>query len=79
MKELIVREEFWTNQLQLALESLASRSRYSGEMEILRKELNRKTEIAERLAVEIDLCKLELRGLPRVTVADEPYIRPRQH
>jgi hypothetical protein len=77
LKVLAVREQFWINETKDAQESLAMRSRHTAEMHKLKSQIEPKAELFKRLEDEIERCKLELRAAPRVSMADEPFERPR--
>ena len=57
-------------------EALERRSRHSSEIDDLRRDVLLKEKLLKRFTDEIERCKIEHRAMPRVSIADEPYVRP---
>ena len=77
LKELAVREQFWINEIKDAQETISSRSRHSIEIQRLRSQIEPKSELLKRLEDEIERCRLDHRSASRVSMAEEPFARPR--
>jgi hypothetical protein len=78
LKELSIREQLWVNEMKEFKEIQAMRSRYADELQELKRKIDLKTDLLMRLEDEIERCNLDMRSGPRVSVVDEPHVRPRR-
>jgi hypothetical protein len=77
-KELAARERFWTDELRSAEANFEQYTSHWRDVDKLRRQIADKEALAERIAAEIERCKLDLRAPSRVSMVEEPYPRPRR-